>query len=303
MRVHHLNCGPLRPLGGRLIDGEPGLFRRAELVCHCLLLETDAGLVLVETGFGTPASHRPEEWLGRKFVRRTNPITDIEHSAVRQIARLGFDPADVRHIVLTHLDLDHAGGLVDFPQATVHVYAEELRAAQQPRTPQERNRYRAVHFAHGPKWAPHAGLGEPWWGFDAVRELDGLPPEILLVPLAGHTRGHAGVAVDTGRGWLLHAGDAYFHPGELDPVRPHCPPALAMFESTAQTEKRARLHNRQRLRELAREHGQRGQHGERGGHDSHRDRSRDQVRIFSAHSAAEYRRQNAALSPLPKTTN
>ncbi|KUL45967.1 MBL fold metallo-hydrolase [Streptomyces sp. NRRL F-4489] len=270
MRVHHLNAGTLRPLGGRLIDGEPGLLRRATMVCHCLLLETDAGLVLVETGIGAQAAHRPDEWLGRRFLRLTNPDLDADRSAVRQIARLGFDPNDVRHVVLTHLDLDHAGGLADFPQATVHVYAEELRAAQRPRSLREHKRYRAAHFAHGPKWASYEGLGEPWRGFDAVRELKGLPPEILLIPLAGHTRGHAGVAVDTGDGWLLHAGDAYFHPGELDPDRPHCPPALALFESLVQTEKHARLHNQQRLRELARHQG-------------------DQVRILSAHNAAEYR--------------
>ena len=41
--------------------------------------------------------------------------------------------------------------------------------------------------------------------------LDGLPPEILALPLSGHSRGHAAIAVDTGRGWLVHAGDAYFH--------------------------------------------------------------------------------------------
>jgi glyoxylase-like metal-dependent hydrolase (beta-lactamase superfamily II) len=51
-------------------------------------------------------------------------------------------------------------------------------------------------------------------GFEAVRDLDGLPPEILLVPLAGHTWGHSAVAIDTGDGWLLHAGDAYFFRGE-----------------------------------------------------------------------------------------
>ena len=40
---------------------------------------------------------------------------------------------DAGTIVLTHLDLDHAGGLADFPQATVHVSATELRALQAPR--------------------------------------------------------------------------------------------------------------------------------------------------------------------------
>lgn len=270
MRVHHLNCGTMRPLGGRLIDGNSSLLGRAELVCHCLLVESDAGLVLVDTGIGTRAVADPRRWLGRRFARLVNPVTDPAETAVRQIERLGFDPADVRHIVLTHLDLDHAGGLVDFPAATVHVYHRELQALQAPADAAERGRYRRVQFAHNPRWHSYPDAGGSWFGFDAVRELAGMPAEILLVPLAGHTRGHAGVAVDTGNGWLMHAGDAYFHPGEIDPAGPHCPPGLAVFESLMQTDKSARLHNQQRLRELSRDHG-------------------EQVTIVSAHNAAELR--------------
>ena len=142
----------------------------------------------------------------------------MDQTALHQIRALGFDPADVRDIVLTHLDLDHAGGLIDFPQARVHVYAEELRALQSPRDAAERNRYRTVQFAHDPKWTSYSDTGEPWFGFGAVRQLAGLPDEILLIPLSGHTRGHAGVAVDTGNGWLLNAGDSYFFHGQVDPA-------------------------------------------------------------------------------------
>jgi glyoxylase-like metal-dependent hydrolase (beta-lactamase superfamily II) len=280
MRVHHLNCGTMRPPGGRLVDGGPGVFRRAEVVCHCLLVETGTGLVLIDTGFGTPADDRPAQWLGRGFASMTRPATDRGQAAVRQIERLGFSSRDVRHIVLTHLDLDHAGGLVDFPDATVHVHATELSAAQRPRTALARSRYRAIQFAHQPRWTAYADPGEPWLGFDAIRGLDGLPPEILLIPLAGHTRGHTGIAVDTGHGWLLHAGDAYFHPGEID-IRPHCPPALTVFESILQVDKRARVRNQQRLRELARTHS-------------------GQVQIFSAHNAAEY--HSYTTTPYPADT-
>ncbi|GAA4537043.1 MBL fold metallo-hydrolase [Amycolatopsis samaneae] len=273
MRVHHLNCGTMRPPGGRLIDGAPGVFRRATMVCHCLLLETDTGLVLVETGTGTPAAENPSAWLGAKFVKLVGAVPDPKLTAVHQIRELGFDPADVRDVVLTHLDLDHAGGLVDFPHARVHVYAEELRALRTPRDRRERNRYRRVQFAHGPQWKSYADSGEAWFGFDAVRQLDGLPPEILLIPLAGHTRGHAGVAVDTGHGWLLNAGDSYFFPGELEP-EPYCPPGLALFEGFMQTVKGPRLDNQRRLRQLVREHG-------------------DEVTVFSAHNAVEFDRLSA----------
>jgi glyoxylase-like metal-dependent hydrolase (beta-lactamase superfamily II) len=270
MRAHHFNCGTMRPPGGRLIDGRPGLARRAEMVCHCLLLESDAGLVLVETGMGTPAVTRPVEWLGRPFVGLVAPRLTEQQTAPAQIRRLGFDPGDVQHIVLTHLDLDHAGGLVDFPDATVHVYARELQALQAPVDAAERYRYRHVQFEHGPNWSAYHDDGERWFGFDAVRELRGLLPDVLLIPLAGHTRGHAGVAVDTGSGWLLHAGDAYFDPGETDLTGPHCPPGLALFEYLTQTDMAARRHNQQRLRELVRDHG-------------------DEVTVFCAHSPVELR--------------
>ena len=271
MRVHHLNCGTMRPPLGRLIDGRPGLFRRATMVCHCLLVEADTGLVLVETGMGTPAAVDAKSWLGRRFVRQSAPVEDLAETAIAQIRALGFDPMDVRDIVLTPLDLDHAGGLIDFPWARVHVYAEELRALHSPRDAAERNRYRTVQFAHSPQWTSYADTGEPWFGFDAVRQLDGLPPEILLVPLAGHTRGHAGVAVDTGAGWLLNAGDSYFFHGQVDPAGPPCPPGLAWFESRVETVKGARLDNHARLRQLVQEHG-------------------ETVSVFAAHDETAFRR-------------
>ena len=53
MRVHHLNCISSCPLGGHLMDGRtPGLLTRGKLCCHCLAVETDEGIVLVDTGFG-----------------------------------------------------------------------------------------------------------------------------------------------------------------------------------------------------------------------------------------------------------
>ncbi|RKN03862.1 MBL fold metallo-hydrolase [Streptomyces radicis] len=268
MRVHHIDCGAMRPLGGRLIDDRPGLLRRGEMVTHCLLIDTGAQLVLVDTGLGTPSVDGARDWLGRGLVAAFRLGGDAGETAVARVRGLGHDPADVSDIVLTHGDGDHAGGLVDFPDANVHVFAEELRALSAPRTRLERTRYRRAHFAHRPRWIPYEDAGERWFGFEAVRALKGLPPEILLVPLAGHTRGHAGVAVDTGAGWLLHAGDSYFHRGELDATSPHCPPGIGLFQRMVESRRRERLANQRHLRELVHDHG-------------------DRVTVFSAHCADE----------------
>ena len=130
MRIHHLSCGTMCPWGGSLMYGaveDPSLRR---LVCHCLLIETPrSGLVLVDTGFGLGDVYRARQRLSRFFMLTNRIQLDDEQTALRQVEKLGFGALDVRHIVLTHLDFDHAGGIEDFPHATVHVLHSEWTAA------------------------------------------------------------------------------------------------------------------------------------------------------------------------------
>jgi glyoxylase-like metal-dependent hydrolase (beta-lactamase superfamily II) len=222
-----------------------------------VLVETTAGLVLVDTGYGLRDVAAPLERLSRFFLRLLDPGLREERTAVRQIEALGFAAGDVRHIVLTHLDFDRAGGLDDFPGATVHLMHAETEDAFAQRTWLDRQRYRPQQWSSRDRWLGYTGAGEPWFGFTAVRELRGLPPEILLVPLRGHTLGHAGVAIQHDHGWLLVAGDAYVDHAELDAVAPGCPPALRCYQWLMETDRGARLRNQRRLRALVRDHGDR----------------------------------------------
>lgn len=238
MKVHHINCGTMA----------------FGFVDHCLLIETPgSGLVLVDTGFGLDCIRNPR-LLG--WTRHAiGPVLLESETAVRQIEALGYHPADVRHILLTHLDYDHTGGLADFPWATVHVHGPEIRASRQ-QTVVDRIRYRTKQLCrHGVNWRVNElDGGEPWFGLEAVRDLDGLPPEILVVPLYGHTRGHVGIAVDTGNGWLLHAGDAYTEPHAIG-AGPLATASRAMHMITAHpSHPGAQLRNMRRLTELVDDH-------------------------------------------------
>jgi len=240
------------PYGGRLLGAEKG--QKALMPCHCLLVETNDGLVLIDTGVGLGDIESPSRRLGAVFVGMMRPALDPNETAVRQVEKLGFSKNDVRHILVTHLDVDHAGGLGDFPAARLHVFEPEYRAAMTRATRMEENRYRTAHWAHGPELRTYSVQGEHWFGFESVRDLDGLPPEILMIPLVGHSRGHCGIAVDTADGWLLHCGDAYFHRGDI--MRPRTtPPLLRMFQSSMNVDRAARKHNQKRLCELAKNHG------------------------------------------------
>jgi glyoxylase-like metal-dependent hydrolase (beta-lactamase superfamily II) len=268
MRIHHLNCGCMCPIGGPLFDG----FSRgptARLVCHCLLVETDQGLVLIDTGFGLRDVQAPYSRLSPFFIHFNGIQFDQKYTALDQVERLGFSARDVLHIVLTHLDFDHAGGLEDFPEATVHVMQAEIDAAQDRRGLIASQRYRPGQWDEVKRWKYYSAGGEPWFGFEAVRDLDGLPPEILLIPLVGHTRGHAGIAIDTPEGWLLHAGDAYFYRHEMGEPKRSCTPGLRAYQWMMEVDRKARLHNQDRLHALS------------------LDRSKG-VRLFCSHDAVEF---------------
>lgn len=249
--IHHLNCGTLCPRGARMIEGQGGLLAAAEMVCHCILIEGAEGLVLIDTGFGLEDTRNPRQ-LGLAFKAAFRPRALEEETAVSQVRELGFQPRDVRHVIATHLDLDHAGGLPDFPEAEVHVLGAELEAALHPGL-RERARYISAHWLHGPHWVQHAPGGDDWLGFESVRILPGSDAEILLVPLPGHTVGHTAVAVRNGDGWLLHCGDAFFHHGEVQ-TPAHCPAALSAFQTLNSVDNAKRKQNQERLRELAHEH-------------------------------------------------
>ncbi len=265
MRVHHLNCSTLCPPFGRNLVNSAGTF-----VCHCLLIETESGLALVDTGLGLRDMALPGR-VGSQFQLLVRPKNDPAESALMQLRRLGFKASDVRHIIPTHLDLDHCGALPEFPDARVHIWEPEFRAAMRPETFIEKARYKPVQWAHHPRWERYPVAGENWFGFEAVRGLAGLPPEILIVPLVGHTRGHAGVAVQSARGWLLHAGDSYFHEGEMDIERERGPAFIEFFQASEQHDGVARARNRRRLRALKRDHGK-------------------EITVFCAHDPVEFER-------------
>lgn len=270
MRIHHLNCISSCPLGGALMDGH-SMSLRGRLTCHCMLVETKDCLVLIDTGFGLRDVADPRSRLSRFFLTLLAPEFREEFTAIRQIAALGFDPLDVRHIVLTHLDFDHAGGLDDFPQARVHMLSKEREVAEAQRSLLDRMRYRPQQWSTRHNWTVYPAMsGEKWYEFECVRQLQGVPPEILLVPLLGHTLGHAGVAIErTGGSWILQAGDAYFYHAEMDLDHPRCTPGLSFYQWMMEQDRHARLVNQRRLRELKRNHGK-------------------AVRIMSSHDVNEF---------------
>jgi glyoxylase-like metal-dependent hydrolase (beta-lactamase superfamily II) len=194
LSIRFLNCAPMSPWWPRWHLGQVSL-----------LVDTDQGLVLVDTGLGLHDHESPSRLV--KFYRFDFGIPYApERTALRQVESLGIPPEAIRHIVLTHLHFDHAGGLPDFPWAKVHLHRREYEARLHPKTWIERFAYDPQDFNHNPQWVTYEQASEKWFDFEAIP----LPfsPRMVLIPLFGHTSGLCGVAIETESGWLLHASDA-----------------------------------------------------------------------------------------------
>lgn len=261
MKVYHLNCITTSPL-----------IWKGHLSNHCLLVETNRELVLIDTGFGLNDVRDPKARLSKFFLKQLQPDFKEELTAYRQIQRLGLDPRDVRHILLSHLDFDHAGGLDDFPEARVHMLKIERDYAFSQKTWLDRQRFRPEQWSTKNNWNVYEPSNtESWFGLNRVNDLVGLPSEIVMIPLIGHTHGHAGVAVKSKNKWLFNAGDSYFHHEEMNLENPNCPNGLKIIQAMMDKNHEARLWNQARLRELKRSHS-------------------NEVEIFCSHDIVEFER-------------
>ena len=197
-QIHHLNCVKIvSPVNDNICG-------------HCLLIQENDKLILVDTGIGLLDIQNPEERIGQQLIDMVGYRFDENQTAIRQIEKLGLDPEKVTDCVISHLDNDHIGGLADFPNATVHVGLEECDAyiSGNPR-------YLKTPLSHQPTIKTYEKLDLNWFGFEARKVDIDTETEIYLIPLFGHTLGHCGVAIKTEKGWLFYIADAYYMRIEL----------------------------------------------------------------------------------------
>src|SRR5512135_1498341 len=95
--IRILNCGTIRPVLPPFPTG-----------VTCLLIDTNDGIALVDTGFGSADYTRPD-WRMRLFLGAMRSPRALEETASYRVQHLGYRPDAVRHVIMTHLHIDHAG--------------------------------------------------------------------------------------------------------------------------------------------------------------------------------------------------
>jgi glyoxylase-like metal-dependent hydrolase (beta-lactamase superfamily II) len=172
--------GPVpRVLWDRLVTDEIDPQHRLLQALNCLLVETPAGRVLVETG------------IGERVDDKTRTMRAYAGPAILPaLAAAGFDPASIDVVAMSHLHFDHAGGLLAadgsraFPRARIVAQRSEWEIAFSPNT-------RIVASYVQPELALVRDWGAEGWA-DGEREI---LPGVSVVPTGGHSAGHQAIVV------------------------------------------------------------------------------------------------------------
>jgi glyoxylase-like metal-dependent hydrolase (beta-lactamase superfamily II) len=171
---------------------------------NCLLVETPAGRVLIETGIG----ERTDEKTRTSRRCEGDPILPA-------LRRAGFDPATVDVVALSHLHFDHAGGLLDadgrraFPRASIIAQRSEWEIALGDNP-------RLVASYDQPELRLVRDWGAEGWA-DGEREI---LPGVSVVPTGGHSAGHQAIVVrggGPGGRTLAFLGDLAMRPWSANP--------------------------------------------------------------------------------------
>jgi N-acyl homoserine lactone hydrolase len=192
------------------------------LPIYAWAIEHEEGVIVVDTG-ETSRVHQKGYFPGwHPFFRRAARFSVHPGEEIgSQLAALGIAPRDVRHVALTHLHTDHAGGLAHLTNASAWVARQEFA--------------RASGFGGQLQgYLPHRW--PRWWQPNFIRfEQEAFGPfentmsltkqgDVLIVPTPGHTPHHVSVIVGDSP-LLFLAGDTSYNlqlliDGKVDGVSP-----------------------------------------------------------------------------------
>jgi glyoxylase-like metal-dependent hydrolase (beta-lactamase superfamily II) len=166
-----------------------------------LVEHPEAGPVLVDAGLHEQVATDVGAALGRLGQLAFTIDMQPEWAVPHQLRARGVDPSEVRTVVMTHLHYDHASGLSQFPDATVHVDAREHADASNGR----------LLDGYIPRLLQTPG--QRWETFDHEQDVVDLLGDgtIQLLRTPGHTSGHRSIALRLASGGeLLLTGDAAY---------------------------------------------------------------------------------------------
>jgi N-acyl homoserine lactone hydrolase len=192
-----------------------------------LVHHPSAGPFVVDTGLHPSISAKPAANFGRIPVAFSKPKLPPGDDLPAQLRRRGIDHRTLRLVVMTHLHMDHASGMAEFPGSTFILTEAEWRFATTIGRPLLHG-YRPSHYdyAFDYRTLAYDTNVDSYSTFGRTFDLFG-DGSVRLVSLPGHTPGHQGVICRLRDRDFVIAGDAIYTHRQLDdapePPRPEDP--------------------------------------------------------------------------------
>jgi len=217
MKVHAIRTGSVRiktaQLEGRghgLLDILVDRHWTDWLPTLAWAVEHDEGVIVVDTG---QASH-----LLGGYRRSLHPFfrwevrfqIEPEEEIGPQLRSLGIGPRDVKRVILTHLHMDHDGGLAYFPNIEILVAPGEFRQASG--FPGKLRGYLPQYWPKGFNPTDLILDGGPFGPFGASKRLTNAG-DVIAVATPGHTPNHISVLVEDVDTTIFLAGDTSYNEG------------------------------------------------------------------------------------------
>ena len=183
-----------------------------------LIHHPKAGPILVDTGLHPSIASDPTENLGRLGTWLFKPELDPGDDLPSQLRDRNIDPSDIRLVLMTHLHVDHASAIADFPEATFIVTDAEWKAATTGLFPFGRG-YRRQQYDYAFDFRTLAFDGDEvssYSTFGRTVDLFG-DGSIRLASTPGHTAGHQSVIVRLKDRDMVISGDAIYLEEQLEP--------------------------------------------------------------------------------------
>ena len=216
MRVHVIETGRVRIKASQIVGRGHGLARRiaplfdAEwsdwLPINAYAVEHRDGVILVDTGVSAGVKRLPRWHPYFRFCVRFD--IEPEQEAGPRLKALGIGSVDVTRVVLTHLHIDHDGGLGHFQKSEILVSPAELQRAAG-----SAGQLRGYLPQRWPKAFDPKPLILDDGPYGPFRRSKRLTPDGAIVAVAtpGHTRDHLSLVVEDGDKTIFIAGDASYN--------------------------------------------------------------------------------------------
>jgi len=203
MKLYMFQCGIIKTLKHLITMGR-GVGQPFDVPVPFFLIVHPKGNVLFDTGNALAAARDKVKHWGANIVKTSDPIMKEDDYVVAQLAEIGMTPADITHVIFSHLHLDHAGGTGEFANATYYVQRAEMQYAHKSDSAQAGAYIQADIDKPQLKWHLLNGLQDDYYDVFGDGEL-----QIVFTP--GHAPGSQALLVNLKKwGTTLLTGDSVY---------------------------------------------------------------------------------------------